>query len=54
MARMVRGRFLAMREEDFVMAAELDGASELRIILRHMVPSFLSHIIASTTLAIPA
>jgi peptide/nickel transport system permease protein len=54
LARVVRGRFLAMRTEEFVMAAELDGASELRIILRYMVPSFLSHIIASTTLAIPA
>jgi peptide/nickel transport system permease protein len=54
LARVVRGRFLAMREEEFVMAAELDGASELRVILRYMLPSFLSHIIASTTLAIPA
>ena len=53
MAREVRGRFLAMREEDFVMAAKLLGASDLRVILRHMVPSFLSHIIAVTTLTIP-
>ena len=51
---MVRGRFLSLREEDFVMAARLDGASELRIIMRHMVPSFTSHIIAAITLAIPA
>ena len=54
LARVVRGRFLAMREEEFVMAAELDGANSIRIIMRYMVPSFLSHIIASTTLAIPA
>jgi len=54
LARVVRGRFLALREEDFVMAAELAGCGQLRIILRHMVPSFLSHIIASTTLALPA
>jgi peptide/nickel transport system permease protein len=53
MARVVRGRFLALREEDFVMAAQLAGSGELRIILRHMVPSFLSHIIASLTLSIP-
>ena len=53
LARVVRGRFLALREEDFVMAAELAGAGQLRIILRHMVPAFLSHIIASTTLALP-
>ncbi len=54
LARVVRGRFLSLREEDFVMAAELAGCSKLRIIFRHMVPSFLSHIIAATTLALPA
>jgi len=53
MARVVRGRFLSLREEDFVMAARLAGSSELRVILRHMVPSFASHIIASLTLSIP-
>lgn len=53
LARVVRGRFLSLREEDFVMAARLDGASQLRIILRHMLPAFTSHIIASITLAIP-
>ncbi len=53
MARVVRGRFLAMREEDFVMAARLANVSEWRIILRHMVPSFASHIIAAATLAVP-
>ena len=54
LAREVRGRFLSLREEDFVMAAALSGASRTRIIFRHMVPSFTSHIIASTTLAVPA
>ncbi len=53
LARVVRGRFLSLREEDFVMAARLDGVSELRVIFRHMIPSFTSHIIASITLAIP-
>ncbi len=53
MARVVRGRFLALREEDFVMAARLAGANEMRIILRHMLPSFTSHLIASMTLSIP-
>jgi len=53
MARVVRGRFLSLRREDFVLAASLAGASELRIIVRHMVPSFTSHIIASLTLGIP-
>jgi peptide/nickel transport system permease protein len=54
LARVVRGRFLSLREEDFVMAAELAGAGRMRIIFRHMVPSFMSHIIAATTLALPA
>ncbi len=54
LARVVRGRFLSLREEDFVMAAELAGCSQMRIIFTHLVPSFLSHIIAATTLAIPA
>ena len=53
MAREVRGKFLSLREEQFVLAAELDSVPRHRIILRHMIPSFLSHIIASTTLAIP-
>lgn len=53
LARVVRGRFLAMRTEDFVLAARLDGSGELRTIWKHMVPSFFSHIIASLTLAIP-
>ena len=54
LARVVRGRFISLKEEDFVMAAELVGCSKSRIIFRHMVPSFISHIIAATTLAIPA
>jgi peptide/nickel transport system permease protein len=53
MARTVRGRFLAMREEDFILSARLTGSSEWRIILVHMVPSFLSYIIAILTLAVP-
>jgi len=52
-ARVVRGRFLSLRTEEFVMAARLDGVSELRLILRHMMPSLYSHIIAAVTLAIP-
>jgi peptide/nickel transport system permease protein len=54
LARVVRGRFLSLRTEEFVTAARLDGASEGRVIFRHMLPSFASHIIASITLAIPA
>jgi peptide/nickel transport system permease protein len=53
LARVVRGRFLALREEDFVVAARLMGASQYRIITRHLLPSFMSHIITTATLAIP-
>lgn len=53
LARVVRGRFLAMRSDDFVKAARLDGCGPVRIIFRHMLPSFLSHIIATVSLAIP-
>jgi peptide/nickel transport system permease protein len=53
-ARAVRSKFLALREEDFVQAARLMGASPARIVFRHMLPSFASHLIASATLAIPS
>jgi peptide/nickel transport system permease protein len=54
LARVVRGRFLALREEDFIMAARFTNCSEPRIIFRHMVPAFTSHLIAAATLALPA
>lgn len=53
LAREVRGRFLSLKTEDFVIAARLDGVREMQIIIRHMAPSMTSHIIASVTLAIP-
>jgi peptide/nickel transport system permease protein len=53
LARVIRGKFMALKEEDFVMAAKLVGASDLRIIFVHLLPSFYSHIIASVTLSIP-
>jgi peptide/nickel transport system permease protein len=53
LARVVRGRFLSLREEDMVLAARLDGAREMRLIGRHMLPSMASHLIASLTLSIP-
>lgn len=53
LAREVRGRFLVLREDDFVVAALIYGSSPLRTIFRHMVPNFISHIIATTTLAVP-
>ncbi len=54
LARVVRGKLLSLREEDFAMAARLAGAGDMRIILRHMLPSFASYIIVSLTLSIPA
>jgi len=53
LAREVRGRFLSLREEDFVVAAKLSGCTQARIIFRHMLPTFASHIIAASTLAVP-
>ena len=53
-ARVVRGKFLAVREEEYIMAAELDGASTPRLIFRYLLPSFYSYIIARLTLSIPA
>lgn len=53
LARIVRGKFMALKSEDFVVAARIDGCRPTRIILRHMVPNFLSHIIAVVTLAVP-
>ena len=53
LGREVRGRFLSLREEDFVLAAELSGCSRFRVIWRHMMPAMTSHIIATSTLAIP-
>jgi peptide/nickel transport system permease protein len=54
LARVVRGKFMSVREEDFVLVARLHGASERRILFKHLLPSFLSHIIASLTLAMPS
>ncbi|MBN1429189.1 MAG: ABC transporter permease [Anaerolineae bacterium] len=53
LARVVRGKLMALREEDFITAAILDGVGQGRLIGRHMIPSMLSHIIASFTLNIP-
>ena len=52
-AREVRGKILALREEDYAMAARAAGVKEFRILLRHLVPGFASHLIVVMTLAIP-
>ncbi|MCZ6883079.1 MAG: ABC transporter permease [Gammaproteobacteria bacterium] len=54
LARAVRSKLLSLREEDFCTAAELMGARPSRIIGRHLLPGFMSHLIASATLSIPA
>lgn len=54
LARVVRGKLLSLREEDYVMAAKLDGESEAQIITRYMLPGFTSYIIVSLTLSIPS
>lgn len=53
LARVVRGKLLELREEDFAVAAKISGASEARIIMRHLLPSFFSYLIVSLTLAVP-
>jgi peptide/nickel transport system permease protein len=53
LARQLRGKVLSLREEEFVMAAQLAGASDARIIVRHLIPSVAGHIIVISTLAIP-
>ena len=54
LARAVRSKLLSLREEDFALAAQLMGAKPQRIIIRHLLPSFTSHLIASATLSIPS
>jgi peptide/nickel transport system permease protein len=54
LARVVRGKFLALREEDYVAAARVSGVREFQIIRRHLVPGFMSHLIVHVTLAVPA
>ena len=54
LARVVRGRFLSLREEDFVLAARLAGRGDVANIFIHMLPSFTSHLVATLTLAIPS
>ncbi|WP_422369336.1 ABC transporter permease [Pelagibius sp.] len=53
LARAVRAKILSLREEDFTTAAQLMGASPSRIIGRHLLPSFTSHLIASVSLSVP-
>ena len=53
LARVVRGKVISTREEDFVVAAQIAGSTERKIIVRHLLPSFLSYLIVDLTLSIP-
>ena len=53
LARVVRGKILQLREEDFVMAAKLSNSSSIVIIMRHMLPNFIGYLIVHLTLSIP-
>ena len=53
LARELRGKVLAIRRSDFIYAAEITGASTSRIIVKHIIPNVLSHIIVIATLSIP-
>ena len=54
LARAVRAKLFSLREEDYILAAQLMGARTPRILLRHLIPGFISHLIASATITIPA
>lgn len=53
LARVVRGKILSLREEEYAVAARLMGASHSRILFRHLLPGFTSHIIVALTLSVP-
>jgi len=53
LARVVRGKLLSLRREEFVIAAEVAGASTFRIIRKHMIPAFFSYLVVNLTLAVP-
>ena len=53
LARVVRGKLISVREEDYILAAGISGAKDRAIIIKHLLPSFLSYLIVSLTLSIP-
>lgn len=54
LARVVRGKFMSLRNEDYVMAAKLAGVSDMKIILKHLVPGFMGYLVVNLTLGIPS
>jgi len=53
LARVVRGKFISLREEDFIMAAKVSGSNQFQIITRHMIPNFIGYILVNVTITIP-
>jgi peptide/nickel transport system permease protein len=53
LARVVRSKFLSLRNEDYVMAAKISGLSDFKIIVVHLIPGFLSYLIVNVTLSVP-
>jgi len=53
LARVVRGKLISLREEDYVLAARLSGQKDMRIIVGHLLPAFMSYLIVNLTLAVP-
>ena len=53
LARVVRGKFISLREEDFIMAAKVSGSNQFQIILKHMIPNFIGYILVNMTITIP-
>jgi len=54
LARVVRGKFISLKNEDYVVAARIAGVSDGKIIVRHLMPGFMSYLVVATTLAIPS
>ena len=54
LARVIRGKFISLREEEFIMAARLSGTSQSKIILKHMIPNFMGYVLVDITITIPA
>nr|WP_249866216.1 ABC transporter permease [Paenibacillus konkukensis] len=53
LARVARGKFISLKNEEYVMAAKIAGVSDAKIIVKHLLPGFISYLVVATTLAIP-
>ncbi|MDR6551701.1 ABC transporter permease [Paenibacillus qinlingensis] len=53
LARVARGKFISLKNEEYVLAAKIAGVSDAKIIIKHLLPGFISYLVVATTLAIP-